>query len=225
MCIGFVFTIRNTRTCVCLGTVVIMDQITIKTPNPKCRLYWCIIEFIDWRDSQSCCIFYPSRELTGSSTIYCKQLISNGRRSKPAFAKRDKKQTMIDLRGISTNWLKNQLCSSIRLSRLRAQSKENWREVKECRICFSLYYCVADLCTTMNYYYAVVCSAPLPQIHSFTSIPTYLPLAVSSADVQCHTMIVSAFTPGLCLDLYLVFSLAKSERLNRWTAVRTSHDM
>ncbi len=26
-----------------------MDQITIKTPNPKCRLYWCFIEFIDWR--------------------------------------------------------------------------------------------------------------------------------------------------------------------------------
>jgi len=23
-----------------------MDQITIKTPNPKCRLYWCVIEFI-----------------------------------------------------------------------------------------------------------------------------------------------------------------------------------
>jgi hypothetical protein len=26
-----------------------MDQITIKTPNPKCRLYWCLIEFIEWR--------------------------------------------------------------------------------------------------------------------------------------------------------------------------------
>jgi hypothetical protein len=26
-----------------------MDQINIKTPNPKCRLYWCLIEFIDWR--------------------------------------------------------------------------------------------------------------------------------------------------------------------------------
>ena len=24
-----------------------MDQITIKTPNPKCRLYWRLIEFID----------------------------------------------------------------------------------------------------------------------------------------------------------------------------------
>ncbi len=24
------------------------DQITIKTPNPKCRLYWCSVEFIEW---------------------------------------------------------------------------------------------------------------------------------------------------------------------------------
>ncbi len=23
-----------------------IDQISIKTPNPKCRLYWCLIEFI-----------------------------------------------------------------------------------------------------------------------------------------------------------------------------------
>ncbi len=34
-----------------------MDQITIKTPNPKCRFYWCLIEFIDWRYSQSCWYF------------------------------------------------------------------------------------------------------------------------------------------------------------------------
>jgi hypothetical protein len=34
-----------------------MDQITIKTPNPKCRLYWCLIEFIDWRYSESCWYF------------------------------------------------------------------------------------------------------------------------------------------------------------------------
>ncbi len=32
----------------------IMDQISLKTPNPKCRRYWCLIEFIDWRYSQSC---------------------------------------------------------------------------------------------------------------------------------------------------------------------------
>ncbi len=26
-----------------------VDQITIKTPNLKCRLNWCLIEFTDWR--------------------------------------------------------------------------------------------------------------------------------------------------------------------------------
>ncbi len=26
---------------------------TRRTPNPKCRLYWCLIEFIDWRYNQS----------------------------------------------------------------------------------------------------------------------------------------------------------------------------
>jgi hypothetical protein len=31
-----------------LVTVLVsMDQIIIKTPKPKCRLYWCLIEFID----------------------------------------------------------------------------------------------------------------------------------------------------------------------------------
>jgi hypothetical protein len=34
-----------------------IDQITVKTPNPKCRLYLCLIEFIDWRYSQSCWYF------------------------------------------------------------------------------------------------------------------------------------------------------------------------
>ncbi len=24
-----------------------MDEVTIKTPNPKCCLYWCLIEFIE----------------------------------------------------------------------------------------------------------------------------------------------------------------------------------
>ena len=37
-----------------------MDQITIKTPNSKCRLSWCLIEFIDWGYSQSCWYFRPS---------------------------------------------------------------------------------------------------------------------------------------------------------------------
>jgi hypothetical protein len=34
-----------------------MAQISMKTPNPKCRLYWCLIELIDWRHSQSCWYF------------------------------------------------------------------------------------------------------------------------------------------------------------------------
>ncbi len=36
-----------------------MDQISIKTPNPKCRLYWRLIDFIDWRFSHSCWYFRP----------------------------------------------------------------------------------------------------------------------------------------------------------------------
>jgi hypothetical protein len=43
--------------------VLCMDQITIKTPNPKRRLYWCLIEFRDSRYSQSCWYFRPSCEL------------------------------------------------------------------------------------------------------------------------------------------------------------------
>jgi hypothetical protein len=34
-----------------------IDQIFIKTPNPKCRLNWCLIEFIDWRYNQTCWYF------------------------------------------------------------------------------------------------------------------------------------------------------------------------
>jgi hypothetical protein len=33
------------------------EKITIKTPNPRCRLHWCLTEFMDWRDSQSCWYF------------------------------------------------------------------------------------------------------------------------------------------------------------------------
>ncbi len=36
-----------------------MDQITIKTPNLKCRICWCSIEFVDWRYNQSCWYFRP----------------------------------------------------------------------------------------------------------------------------------------------------------------------
>ncbi len=35
-----------------VGIIKDMDQISKKTPSPKCRLYWCLIEFIDWRYSQ-----------------------------------------------------------------------------------------------------------------------------------------------------------------------------
>ncbi len=34
-----------------------MDS-SIKTSNPKCRLYWCLTDFIDWRHSQSCWNFF-----------------------------------------------------------------------------------------------------------------------------------------------------------------------
>ncbi len=34
-----------------------MDKGTKKTQNPKCRLYWCFVEFIDWRYSQLCWYF------------------------------------------------------------------------------------------------------------------------------------------------------------------------
>ncbi len=36
-----------------------MEQISIKTPNPKCRLFWCLIEFKGCRYSQSCWYFRP----------------------------------------------------------------------------------------------------------------------------------------------------------------------
>jgi hypothetical protein len=37
-----------------------MDQITIKTPNPKGRIYWwCLVEFIDRKYCQSCWYFRP----------------------------------------------------------------------------------------------------------------------------------------------------------------------
>ncbi len=43
------------------STVSATTQITIKTPNPKCRLYWCLLEFIHiyWRFSQSSWYFKP----------------------------------------------------------------------------------------------------------------------------------------------------------------------
>ncbi len=39
--------------------IVDSGPIYYKTPNPKCRLYCCLIEFIDQRYSQSCWYFRP----------------------------------------------------------------------------------------------------------------------------------------------------------------------
>jgi hypothetical protein len=39
--------------------IVPMDEGTKKKQNPKCRLYWCLLEFKDWRYSQSCWYFRP----------------------------------------------------------------------------------------------------------------------------------------------------------------------
>jgi hypothetical protein len=36
------------------------ELINFKDATTKCRLYWCLIEFIDWRYSQSCWYFRPS---------------------------------------------------------------------------------------------------------------------------------------------------------------------
>jgi hypothetical protein len=35
-----------------------IEEVQTQTPNPKCRLYWSLIEFIDWRHSQSCWYFF-----------------------------------------------------------------------------------------------------------------------------------------------------------------------
>jgi hypothetical protein len=37
----------------------IMEKGNIKTQNPKCRLCWYLIEFMDWRYSQYVGIFDP----------------------------------------------------------------------------------------------------------------------------------------------------------------------
>ncbi len=39
--------------------IMSIDQVTIKTSNPKCRLYWCLIGFKDWEYSKSCWYFRP----------------------------------------------------------------------------------------------------------------------------------------------------------------------
>ncbi len=45
-----------------------MDEGTTKTQSHKCRLYWCLIEFIDWRYSQSCC-FVKCGVIGGGSRV------------------------------------------------------------------------------------------------------------------------------------------------------------
>ncbi len=52
----------------------VIDQITIKRPCPKCRLYWCLIEFIDWRYSRHdyidpSCKLAPLYLLSSSPTL------------------------------------------------------------------------------------------------------------------------------------------------------------
>jgi hypothetical protein len=54
-----IFEIFGDRHCSKLKFIFIMDKITIKS-NPKFCLYWCLIEFIDWRSSQPCWYFRPS---------------------------------------------------------------------------------------------------------------------------------------------------------------------
>ncbi len=42
-----------------LHSLQAMGEGTIQAQNSKCRLYWCLIKFIDWRYSQSCWYFRP----------------------------------------------------------------------------------------------------------------------------------------------------------------------
>jgi hypothetical protein len=41
------------------GIALNIDQITIETPNPKCRLYGCLVEFIDGDTASHVGIFDP----------------------------------------------------------------------------------------------------------------------------------------------------------------------
>jgi hypothetical protein len=58
---GNVFHWRDTLASVLLRTK--QERYTkgnLKTPSPKCRLYWGLLEFADWRYSQSCWYFRPA---------------------------------------------------------------------------------------------------------------------------------------------------------------------
>ncbi len=43
----------------CITKIHRPNTVAMKTPNPKCRLYWCLIKFIDRRYSLSCWYFRP----------------------------------------------------------------------------------------------------------------------------------------------------------------------
>ncbi len=58
----------------------------------------------------------------GFCGMFPEMVVMKSRSLESAFAERNKKQIMIDLRGISSNWFKNQLCPSIRFSWLGALS-------------------------------------------------------------------------------------------------------
>jgi hypothetical protein len=47
-----------------------MDEGTMETQNPKWRLHWCLIEFMDWRYSSHVGIFNPSGELLPLYLLY-----------------------------------------------------------------------------------------------------------------------------------------------------------
>jgi hypothetical protein len=61
---GLGYTLRNGRSKSVSETtrklsLNITGVFNINIRNPKCRLYWCLIEFPDWRYSQSCWYFRP----------------------------------------------------------------------------------------------------------------------------------------------------------------------
>ncbi len=51
------------------------SMVSIQTPNPKCRLYWCFIETGDWIYSQSCWYFDYFRPLLWTSATITFSLV------------------------------------------------------------------------------------------------------------------------------------------------------
>ncbi len=58
---------RSSKLSQCIPRV--LCYLYYKDTKTKCRLYWCIIEFIDWRYSQSCWYFRPSLVNTAPVTF------------------------------------------------------------------------------------------------------------------------------------------------------------